>query len=390
MKSICLLVVCLALAPFASAQGYKVIDLGTLMPVGIDLEGEVAGNVNGHAAIWTNAHGLRDLGLLPGGTFSTAAAINDLGVVAGTADGPGYLTGVFLTPRSSTIGTVDCDHLARPFTWSSRDGMKSPTSIPGAWLFDNCFSAAEYSTGINNFDEVVGSNLDSGTYKYLFTWMKGATSTDLIHSGYQSRANGVNDSAEIAGQWTLVNTLDNASHAVLWQNGVAKDLGSLAGGSSDNKACSGANSVNDLGEVAGWSTTTDSNGCVGILSAVVHAIVWTPKTGMQDIGTLPGDTYSLATKVNLFGVVIGSSGKKLVRSEDLVNEYEYEVEGHPFVWIPGRGMRDLNSLLNHGHESEWVLKTATDINAWGQIVGTGTYRGETHGYLLTPRILFRY
>ena len=59
------------------------------------------------------------------------------------------------------------------------------------------------------------------------------------------------------------------------------------------------------------------------------------------------------------------------------------VIGRPFIWTERSGMRDLNTLVRGN--SKWVLQTATDINDWGQIVGTGTLKGKTHGFLLTPR-----
>jgi len=50
-------------------------------------------------------------------------------------------------------------------------------------------------------------------------------------------------------------------------------------------------------------------------------------------------------------------------------------------------MQDLNTLIHSN--SGWVLNTATDINVWGQIVGSGTLNGQPHGYLLTPKNPFQ-
>jgi probable HAF family extracellular repeat protein len=61
-----------------------------------------------------------------------------------------------------------------------------------------------------------------------------------------------------------------------------------------------------------------------------------------------------------------------------------EIVGHPFVWTERNGMQDLNTLIPS--TSGWVLNTAAGINAWGQIVGSGVHNGETHGFLLTPRL----
>ena len=47
-----------------------------------------------------------------------------------------------------------------------------------------------------------------------------------------------------------------------------------------------------------------------------------------------------------------------------------------------RHVEDLNRLAN---APDWVLTTARAINDRGQIVGTGSLRGDPHGFLLNPR-----
>jgi len=107
------------------------------------------------------------------------------------------------------------------------------------------------------------------------------------------------------------------------------------------------------------------------------------------LGTLPGDTFSAALKISLFGQLIGSSGNTLVflYSDGAGAELYPVVIGRPFIWSEHRGMRDLNTLIRAN--SGWVLNTVSDINVWGQIVGEGTLNGRPHGFLLTPRNPFR-
>lgn len=366
----------------AAAQSYKVIDLGPLVPVGINIEGEVAGNVNGAAAIWTAARGIRQLGLLPNGTFSRAAGINDLGTVAGTADGVGVID-------FGSFGLQDCSGLTQPFAWTQATGFRTAQTIPAvanpAVYISPC-DQQDYATGINIRGQIVGSNLDIATYKYGFVWT-GSNGLSLLTGAFQSSANAINDFGIVAGQ-TGNNILAEASHAAIWTNGVQLDLGTLAGDASVWTACSGAAAVNDMKQVVGWSGTTASgfNPCTDILfsQAPVHAFLWTGGAGMRDLGTLPGDTASVALKINIFGTAIGMSGNSAI--ENPQEEYALTVVGHPFVWSAATGMRDLNDLLRPG--SGWVLNSAADINAWGQIVGTGTFKGEVHGFLLTPQVLF--
>jgi probable HAF family extracellular repeat protein len=54
---------------------------------------------------------------------------------------------------------------------------------------------------------------------------------------------------------------------------------------------------------------------------------------------------------------------------------------HAFVISAGK-MVDLNTLIPA--KSGWVLQTATGINDAGQIVGYGTFKKQTRGFLLTP------
>ena len=123
------LVLSLILVPIAAAQGYNVIDLGPLSPAAINAQGEVAGNLNGQGYVWTRAGGLQSLGLLPGGTFSIAADINDFGVVAGTADGPGIQAGRHRWVVGASPGMSGFPHFWMP-PWSWYPRHVRPGSTP--------------------------------------------------------------------------------------------------------------------------------------------------------------------------------------------------------------------------------------------------------------------
>jgi probable HAF family extracellular repeat protein len=56
---------------------------------------------------------------------------------------------------------------------------------------------------------------------------------------------------------------------------------------------------------------------------------------------------------------------------------------HPFVWSPSTGMLDLNNLIPAN--SGWLLQFANAINDQGQIVGQGTFNGQSEAFLLTPQ-----
>jgi probable HAF family extracellular repeat protein len=75
------------------------------------------------------------------------------------------------------------------------------------------------------------------------------------------------------------------NHALLWEkDGSVHDLGNLGGtgGIAGNHACA----INNQGQVVGHSELAND--------ATFHGFLWTTETGMRDLGTLPGDSASLA------------------------------------------------------------------------------------------------
>jgi uncharacterized membrane protein len=385
MKRFWILALSFVFVEGAAAQGYKVIDLGPLVPVGINIEGQVAGNVNGAAAIWTASGGIRQLGLLPNGTFSQAVAINDLGVVAGTADGPGTLY-----PQSDPSYTEFCPSLVQPFVWSPLKGFTTPSSFAAAYFQeggpDNC-ELETFATGLNLLDQVTATNQDFATYVDAYLWGPSSGMNILQIDYYQESANAINDLGVVVGQAGYLDIYAGGlSDAVIFKKNVPTLLPVL----STLDACSGANSINDLGEIAGWAQapgSTIQSGCPSYFpdAVPIHAMLWRSSTAApMDLGTLLGDQFSMAVKINSLGVMVGMSGNST--TEGLEQRYPFlQVVGRPFVWDPVRGMRDLNDLIPAS--SGWTLQTVSDINAWGQIVGTGTLGGEVHGFLLTPQVL---
>ena len=348
---------------------YSITDLGTLSPTAINTWAQVAGNYNNQAYIWTFGRS-RSLGIIPGGTFSYAAAINDLGTVTGTADGPGQISPFFGGP------TIQCSYLIQPFIWTQRQvkglGTAGPASDEASFFDDGC-PFPFYASAINDLGHVVGYTGDlPDAFQWGFLWSS-KVPMSLFGSGFPpTLANGINNTGEIVGE-----NGTSFGDATYWKNGVATKLAELP-----DPFSSSANGVNDLGQIVGWSNTQDLG---------THAVMWAKDGTISDLGTLSGDIYSSATKINLFGVVIGSSGNSIVTlTEPGVSEFAegpLEVVGRPFIWSETAGMRDLNTLISAN--SGWVLNSVTDINIWGQIVGQGTKNGKQHGFLLTPTNPFK-
>ncbi len=195
---------CLGLLFAAStcmAQMYTVTDLGTMSPTSINLVGQVVGNFNGHAYLWTQSNGFHDLGTLVGGAFSKAAAINDLGMVTGTADGPGTM---WEPPGESfNVDGPDCANLVQPFLWTPGEGMRG-LGTPA--FFNNEVSGhycgiPYFATGINLSGQIIGYSWAGGsTYAYGFVW-DGADGWRRVFGNWlDSSANGINNAGQIVGQ----------------------------------------------------------------------------------------------------------------------------------------------------------------------------------------------
>jgi probable HAF family extracellular repeat protein len=146
----------------------------------------------------------------------------------------------------------------------------------------------------------------------------------------------------------------SSGHPLIWQNGIANDLGSLGG------TFGVASAINNKGQVVGQSNLRSGTG---------HAFLW--QNGlMTNLGTLVGDFSSSALGINSKTQVVGVS---------------CDVDGNcrPFLW-EGGVMMSLNDLIPAG--SPWFLFEADTINSRGEIVGGAfnTITFEIHGFLAVP------
>ncbi len=143
----------------------------------------------------------------------------------------------------------------------------------------------------------------------------------------------------------------SAIHAVLWENGTVRNLGTLGG-----VAWNTPRAINQQGDVVGFSNVSASDG--GSFNA--RAFLWTRSGGIQSLGTLPGDVYSQALGINAWRQVVGlscSAGFASCRA---------------FLWQSGV-MTDLNTLVPAGYPDH--LYTANDINDLGQVTGEAIQQG---------------
>jgi probable HAF family extracellular repeat protein len=150
-------------------------------------------------------------------------------------------------------------------------------------------------------------------------------------------------------------------HALLWEKGKMTDLGNL-GGTGHGFGIIALN-MNSKGQVVGNSDLAGDT--------VNHAFLWTKETGMQDLGTLPGDFISAGLAVNDSTQVVGVS-------------LDANFNLHAYLWENGQ-MTALNELISP--DSRWDLMLACSINSKGEIVGLALNKntGEFHAFLASPK-----
>jgi probable HAF family extracellular repeat protein len=158
--------------------------------------------------------------------------------------------------------------------------------------------------------------------------------------GSHSLADDINDRGHVVG-WSY--TRRRLQHAFLWRDGRMIDLGVLAGHyRTGDKRESSADAINELGQIVGESSVRDG----GRLRT--HAFLW-QNGRMHDLGTLPGDSDSGATGINIRGQIVGWSAP----TSDAVGR-----SLHAVLWADGR-MRRLGIRTDYGGAS---------INDRGEIV----------------------
>ena len=364
-------------------------------------------------------YAITDLGTLPGGSFSTGAAVATTGMVVGgsnAADGLEHAT-VWSRGAPANIGpagvnsdaygvnafgqvsglteieTEDPNHenfcaygtarQCRPFVWQAGrmkllpllggnnatvgDNVNLFGQIPGAAETGQADPACPTTPAPNGTGPQV-----LGYKPVLWNATKGTVRELRLPAGDTvGLAHWVNDLGQAVGaSGTCANFIPPpfvaAPHAVLWErDGTPVVLGNL-GGSGDFATGAGthATSINNRGQVVGISVLKDNRTSRGF--------IWTRAGKMRALEPAAGHPHSAALAINDWGDVVGASGT--LPFED----------AHAAIWLGGGEAADLNDLV--AGSTPLYLLTAMNVDDAGEIVGfsVDTRSGQVHAFRATP------
>ena len=332
-----------ALSAITATTQYRVTDLGVLSggtfssAVGISPSGIAVGsgnksNGNYDGLVFSGGH-ITDLGGL-GGTHSNANAINNAGQIVGTS----YL---------ASGG------------WHACYWIGSTVKDLGKLNGFNSGASAINSSGL-----IIGTGDILGGYTRGFTAQVGTTGLKQLSTlgGPSCVAIAVNDAGLIVGSSSPKGSdpyTAGPPHACCWTNGVIKDLGTLGGASGSSTA----SAVSSNSKIAGFTTLAVGG---------QHAATFQNGT-ITDLGAVPGFTSSRATGINASGVVVGL----------LANGRYGGNSTRGFYSVAGV----IDNLNNHiASAPGWSIIQANAINDAGVIAGVGIGPGAlSHAVLLTPQ-----
>lgn len=294
----------ISVTTWAAPPTYRLILIGTspdiLFATGLNNRGDVVGagiEVGEQSFFFNYSSGAFNPLIFEGDAYTFVAGISDSGLIVGHAFNP---TAFGLPPAAFLLSTIGGAEV-----------------LPCALIY--CFPNA-----VNNSGLIVGAEQTvSGLATAAITW-SGPQHTLALLSGLRCdscalpnvEALAVNNGGHIVGvsdySYDTPPNMSSGNHAVEWRGGQVTDLGGLNG--SNNSA---ANGINDQDDIVGMSTV-GSNG-------LSHAFLYHQgkmddyhQGKMHDLGTLGSDPESSAASINNRGEIVGWSGTELGSSRAFI------------------------------------------------------------------------
>jgi probable HAF family extracellular repeat protein len=320
-----LLMVVLALGAVASAQRYRITDVG---PLG-GSQGTGAEAINSRGAV--------------AGSSSTSNGVGDAIIFFKGKDF--YLN----VPLDGSIGlAINASNQVAGYGGTSSGYNAFLASRKEVTLLPTLGGDVGVAYALNDQGDVVGWSSTPLGFEDAFLYHNG-TITDLGTLGGSgiTIAYGINNAGQIVGSsWDTAGSYK----AFLWENGTMVELKNPKG--INQEANSQARGINQKGEITGRVYT----------GFVDHAFIY--RNGkMIDIDPQHNKFLSVGLAINNKGTIVGYT------------------QSYPFVWN-GKKLLDLNKLIPRN--TGWSLWHATGINDRGQISGDGTLNNQSRGFLLTP------
>ena len=353
-------------------------------------------------------YSVRDLGALPGGTFSQATAITNEGLLGGLATNaagaqhavlwynqsiinigtPGLggpnnavfgvnerrqATGLAETATKDPNGEDFCGFgtflVCQPFIWQS--GVMTPLPTLGGKNGEagqiNRYGAIAGNVENTTPDSTCPSGVPQIFEEKPVIWQPGdIRELDTFPGDPDGWAFGINDQDQVVGASGECAPLNPQTgvyilsrHPLLWDKRRTIDLPTL-GGTGAFGPGNVASQINNQGQVVGVSDLPGDK--------TFHGVLWRENTRILDLRTLPGDFASAALGINDGGDVVGVS-------------LDADFNPRAFLWRGGQ-MIDLNKLAPG---SPLNLLIAHSINSRGEIAGFGIdSTGDVHAFAAVP------
>ena len=321
----------------AQAQGYKIIDLGTLK-----------------GTVKSVGYGLNNLGQAVGVSSNPTAAIATL-----------FSNGT--TMNLNTLGAdvsvaTAVNGVGQAVGYNFFDS--NPNPVPRAFLYsngsmtdiqsDSLFPSGTRAHGINSSGAIVGEGWLTSSSFHAFLY-SGGRMVDL-GGGYQASASAINDAGQIVGNGTTVG-------AFLYSNGKMVSLGVPFGANGSD-----ANAISSTGQIAGVIYRS------GQPSHAAHY----SNGSWADLGAFAGASGTSAAGINAAGQIVGTAVFP-------IKSYHPFLPGKHVGFIYRNGaLIDLNTITPSS--SGFIITDAVGINDSGQILCTATNTtGNAHAVLIAPQ-----